>query len=216
MRYDVILFDLDGTLTDPGVGITNSVSYALQKCGVTPPPREALYPFIGPPLLDAFSTFYGFSPTQCQDALCYYREYFSETGIFENKLYDGIPDLLAMLCQRGLRLALATSKPELFARQILAHFDLTKYFSLIAGSTMDETRTAKDEVIAYALDGLVTPCSALMVGDRKHDVLGAKRCGLDSLGVLYGYGSREELLEAGATYLAEDLKTVATISCMQA
>lgn len=213
-QYAWIFFDLDGTLTDPGEGITNSVAYALKKEGIEPPPREELYTFIGPPLVDSFMKLYGFSRERALRAVEEYREYFRDRGIFENRVYDGIPRLLEELCAKGKRLVLATSKPELFAKRILAHFDLERYFTFAAGALMDETRTKKADVIAYALAscGITDPSSVLMVGDRLHDVEGAKACGMDSLGVLYGYGSREELTEAGATYLAERVEDIGRLA----
>ena len=205
MAYQTILFDLDGTLTDPGVGITNSVAYALGKYKITVPERAALYKFIGPPLIDSFERYYGFSHERAVEAVTFYREYFSETGIFENQVYDGIGDLLQELRKAGKQLIVATSKPEQFAVQILEHFALAGYFDFIAGAYMDETRTKKAEVITYALEacGITDKSRVLMVGDREHDVLGAKEAGVASLGVLYGYGGREELERAGADIIAE-------------
>ena len=198
--YSTILFDLDGTITDPGIGITEGVKYALRKQGIEPPEREALYPFIGPPLVDSFMRFYDFSPADARAAVDVYREYFSVKGLFENELYPGIPELLARLRSAGLKLVMATSKPEEFARRIAEHFGIAQYFDCIAGAAMDETRTHKHEVIEYALERCGNPDrgAVLMVGDREHDVLGAARCGIRCLGVLYGYGSRDELLAAGA------------------
>lgn len=208
--YDIILFDLDGTLTDPGEGITNSVAYALEKCGVPAPERNSLYKFIGPPLMDSFTAFYGFSEEKARKAVAYYREYFQEKGMWENQVYDGVEEMLKTLRNAGKRLLVATSKPEMFARQILEHFGLAKYFEYIAGATMDETRNAKDAVIAYALESChVTDLSrAVMVGDREYDVLGAKKAGLSAVGVLFGYGSREELSAAGAAALAERVEDI--------
>lgn len=203
--YKYIFFDLDGTLTDPGEGITNSVAHALTRFGITPPPREELYKFIGPPLKDSFARYYGMSDGECTLAVKYYREYYADKGIFENKVYDGIEELLAEIQKMGKKIVLATSKPDLFAEKILEHFGLIKYFDFVAGAAMDETRTKKDEVIAYALDRLGMrgeEKDVLMVGDHKHDVLGAAVHGIDSLGVTYGYGSDRELIEAGASYLA--------------
>lgn len=200
---DTILFDLDGTLTDPGLGITNSIMYALKKMSIPLPERQALYQFIGPPLMDSFHERYGLDEASCAQAVVYYREYFSVTGLFENEVYPGIREMLGALRQAGKKLVLATSKPELYARRILEHFDLARYFTHIVGATMDETRTAKHEVIAYALEAFgIDPAGAIMVGDREHDVLGAKKNGLACVGVLYGYGSRRELTDAGATALA--------------
>ncbi|MBQ8345503.1 MAG: HAD family hydrolase [Clostridia bacterium] len=208
--YDWIFFDLDGTLTDPGEGITNSVAHALEQEGVPVPPRAELYRFIGPPLVDSFMRFYGFSEERAHRAVEEYRDYFRDRGIFENQVYDGVPQMLETLRREGKRLCLATSKPEPFAKQILEHFALTSYFEFVAGALMDETRTAKADVIAYALDacGISEPSRVLMVGDRLHDVEGASQNGMDCLGVLFGYGSREELTAAGARYLAENVADI--------
>ena len=204
MKPNCIFFDLDGTLTDSGPGIVASVAYALRKLGVEPPEPEQLRPFIGPPLLWSFSHFYGFDEEKSKEAVRLYREYFTAGGMFENSVYPGIPDALDRLRAAGFRLAAATSKPELFSRQIISHFGLDGYFETICGASMDETRTDKADVICYAMDTLgVAPEESLMVGDREHDVLGAKAVGLPCLGVLWGYGSREELTNAGASLLAE-------------
>ena len=210
MRYTHILFDLDGTLTDPGVGITNSVAYALERYGVHVADRRTLYPFIGPPLVDSFARFYGFTPSDARAAVDVYREYYTERGIFENELYPGIPALLARLRAAGLRLVMATSKPEPFAVRIAEHFGIAQYFDCIAGASMDESRSQKWEVLEYALArcGAAERERVLMVGDREHDVLGAARCGLSCLGVLYGYGSRAELEAAGAAAVAETVGDV--------
>ena len=204
--YKYILFDLDGTLTDPGLGITNAVMYALKKFNIEVPERSELYKFIGPPLLESFEKFYGMSSEESQMALQYYREYFKPYGLYENTVYDGIEELLAELKAQGKQLILATSKPEPFAIEILRHFKLDKYFGFIAGATMDEKRVRKADVIAYALESceITDLSSAIMIGDREHDVLGAKEVGLASIGVLYGYGNLEELKNAGATYIVEN------------
>ncbi|HIS92302.1 MAG TPA: HAD family hydrolase [Candidatus Alectryocaccomicrobium excrementavium] len=211
--YDVLLFDLDGTLTDPSVGITNSVMYALRHMGVEPPERRTLYKFIGPPLMDSFAQEYGFSQEEARQAISWYREYFQDRGIFENAPYPGIADVLHALRGTGKRLLVATSKPEIFARRILERFGLIDAFEFVAGANLDETRTRKHEVIAYALEtcGICEKDSAVMIGDREHDVLGARREGLDCIGVLYGFGSREELLGAGAIALAETVWDVARL-----
>lgn len=203
--YQTVLFDLDGTLTDPGIGITNSVAYALEKYGIRTADRSELYKFIGPPLQDSFEMFYGFSGKDARKAVDYYREYYKDKGIYENRLYEGMDTLLQSLCDAGRTLLVATSKPEAFARQILDHFAISRYFTYIAGSNMDGTRARKDEVIAYALEAGSIPdlSSAVMVGDREYDIAGAKRAGIDSIGVLFGYGSRQELEEAGADYIAK-------------
>lgn len=204
--YRTLLFDLDGTLTDPGEGITASVAYALACFGITPPPREQLYPFIGPPLHESFQRFYGFTEAQSFEAVERYRDYYRERGIWQNLLYPGIETLLPALREAGCTLVLATSKPEVFAQQILEHFRIAPYFSFVAGSNLDGSRTKKGEVIAYALARSgAQPEKSLMIGDREHDVLGAREQGLPCVGVLYGYGSCDELTAAGAWRLAESV-----------
>ncbi len=203
--YQYLLFDLDGTLTDPGLGITNSVMYALRKFGVDVPERSQLYPFIGPPLKDSFRSCYGFSDEKCELAVMYYREYFKKKGMFENEVYDGIHDLLTRLKASGRSLIVATSKPEVFAVDILRHFDLYKYFDFVSGATLNDVRNKKADIIRYALESCgIAKSSAVMIGDRKHDMIGAKENGLDSIGVLYGYGTYDELKTAGATMLAAE------------
>ncbi len=211
--YDTVLFDLDGTLTDPALGITNSVMYALKKWNIEVTDRSELYKFIGPPLIDAFEEYYGFSREDSILTLKYYREYFSTNGLFENEVYDGIDNLLCDLKKAGKKLLVATSKPEVYAKQILEHFDLLKYFDFVAGATLDEKRVKKDDVIEYALESCnINDCKkVVMVGDRKHDVLGAKKFGIDTIGVLFGYGSRDELSDAGAVYIAENIKDISDI-----
>ncbi len=203
--YHYLLFDLDGTLTDPGLGITNSVMYSLQKFGIREESRTSLYKFIGPPLQDSFEAFYGFSAEKSRLAVQYYREYFSRQGLFENEVYEGITDLLTQLKERGKTLIVATSKPEAFAARVLRHFDLYDYFDFVAGATMDGSRNKKGDVIRYALEScnIAERSSAVMIGDREHDIMGAKENGLDSIGVLFGYGDRDELVKAGATHLAK-------------
>ncbi len=210
-EYTTVLFDLDGTLTDPGIGITNSVMHSLKKFDIEENDRTKLYRFIGPPLMESFGRYYGFSKEDCERAITYYREYFSVKGLFENEVYDGIAELLRALKEAGKTVVLATSKPHDFSVEILKHFDLYKFFDFCACATMDEKRTAKDEVIDYALQNIKEKDKSkiVMVGDRMHDIIGAKKCGLPSLGVLFGYGSREELEEAGADMIAgsvEELK----------
>ncbi len=203
-KYKYALFDLDGTLTDPGEGITRSVQYALAKFGIHVENRQELFCFIGPPLHESFEVYYGFSRPDAMKAVDYYREYYAVKGIFENLVYDGIRDALAALRERGIKVCLATSKPEFYAEQILEHFDLDGYFTAVAGSEMDGTRTKKAEVVERALMLLGNPDvkDCVMIGDREHDVLGGKAHGLDTVGVLFGYGSREELERTGATHIA--------------
>lgn len=211
-KYDTILFDLDGTLTDPGVGITNAVAYALHQYGIIIEDKTILYPFIGPPLLDSFQKYYGFSDEKANRAITYYREYYSKTGIFENVVYDGIKELLQNLKEHNKSLIVATSKPELFARQILDHFGLSEYFRFIAGATMDGSLSRKGDIIKYALNrcNITSVSSAIMIGDREHDVIGAKKAGIDCIGVLFGYGTRTELEAAGASYIAESVSDILT------
>ncbi len=209
MLYKYILFDLDGTLTDPKEGITKSVAYALRHYGIEPPPLDELCPFIGPPLADSFVEYCGFSPEKGQEAVEVYREYFDPIGKYENLVYDGIEAMLRKLCDLGVKLLVATSKPEKFAVQILEHFGLAKYFHIIRGSLLNGQRVKKSDVIQSLLDEI--SCSAdeiVMVGDRKFDIEGAHACGMACIGVLYGYGSRAELEEAGADFIAEDVRTL--------
>ncbi len=207
--FDTVLFDLDGTLTDPGTGITNSVAYSLKKFGIEVDDRKELYKFIGPPLHDSFMKYYGFSEEEAETAIVYYREYFRDIGIFENEVYGGIENLLNEIKASGRKIILATSKPEEFAKRILVHFGLDKYFDFIAGATMDTSRSKKGDVIAYALRESGCSCeNAVMVGDRLHDILGAKENGLASIGVLFGYGSKDELENAGADYIAETVEDI--------
>lgn len=203
MNKNVILFDLDGTITDPGLGITNSVLYALSRMGIDAPPREQLYDFVGPPLLDSFQKYFRLTPEEARRAMRLYREYFAETGIFENEVYEGIPKMLSHLKNEGKSLMLATSKPEIFAKRILEHFSLTSYFDFIGGSDMEQIRGTKAAVIEYVLQSTHTdPAACVMVGDRSHDVLGAKTHGIGTVGVLWGYGNEKELTDAGALALA--------------
>lgn len=204
MKYHTILFDLDGTLTDPGLGITNAVMYALDKLGYPVPPRASLYKFIGPPLQDSFAQFYSMDARRVELAVRFYREYYAAAGKFENGVYSGVPAALKALKEQGCHLLVATSKPESFSVEIIEHFGLAPYFDGVCGSTMDASRCKKGQVIAYALQThKIDPAVAVMVGDREHDVIGAKENNLPCVGVLYGYGSRAELLAAGAAALAQ-------------
>ena len=212
MRYKNVLFDLDGTLTDPAEGITNALMHAQRRLGMAVSPREKLFVFIGPPLIETFMSEWGLTRAEADRALVYYREHFGVKGLFENVPYEGIGETLADLRAAGLRLFVATSKPEPLSLRILEHFGLLPYFEAVAGSTMDEQRTKKGEVIAYALHSFhLDPSETVMVGDRKHDVLGARENGLPCIGVLYGYGSREELTAAGAAALAADLDALSAL-----
>ncbi len=206
-KYDYIFFDLDGTITDPGEGITNSVAYALKKFGIENTDRSELYPFIGPPLYASFMKYYGFSAEQAHTAVGYYREYYTDKGIFENRLYEGVGELLEKLQKSGKKIILATSKPEIFAKKILHHFNIDKYFHHIAGATLDSNRIEKADVIRYAFEkiGIGEGCG-VMIGDRNFDIIGAKQTGLVSVGVLWGYGDKDELKGAGADFIAGTIK----------
>lgn len=203
-----VLFDLDGTLTDPGVGITNSIAYALKRFGIVGESYDSLKRCVGPPLLDSFMGFFSLSEQDSNKAIGYYREYFSETGIFENEVYSGIPEMLEALKADGRRLIIATSKPIVFTVRILEHFSLDGYFSFVSGSELDGRRSKKAEVIEYALDSLSISdrSGCVMVGDRMHDIIGAQTALVDSVGVLYGYGSREELEEARAGHIVSSVE----------
>ena len=212
----VLLFDLDGTLTDPAEGITNSFVHAYKYFDLEVPSFETLCTFIGPPLKDTIKNQFGFTDEEKINlGVKKYREYFAEKGLFENRVYKGIPELLQNLKDAGYRLFIATSKPEDFAVRIAEKFDFAKYFEKICGSCMDETRTRKAEVIAYALEraGITEERKGevLMIGDRHHDIDGAKEMGVDSCGVLFGYGDRKEHEEAGANYIAETIEDLSKL-----
>lgn len=208
MDKKYMLFDLDGTLTDPQEGITNSVAYALEQYGIHVEDRSSLNKFIGPPLKDSFMEYYGFAEDRAEEAVWKYREYFNEDGIFENKVYPGIPQMLQRLNDQGKILIVATSKPTVYAKRILERFELSQYFADVQGSEMDGRRTKKEEVISYALEQnqITDNEQAVMIGDREHDIIGAKKCGLDSIGVLFGYGSREELEGCGAGQIVDTVQ----------
>ena len=206
MEKRVILFDLDGTLTDPVDGITRSIQYALKKLGKPVPDSEDLHWCIGPPLLDSFSRLLSDNGSgQAQEALLIYRERFSQIGKFENRVYDGIPEVLSLLNERGLSLFVATSKPTVYSIDIISHFKLAPYFKRIYGSELNGDLVDKTELIGHIISKEdIDKRTAIMVGDRSHDIIGAKNNGLPSIGVTYGYGTREELLESGADQLASN------------
>ena len=205
MQYKTILFDLDGTLTDSAPGILNSVRYGCRRIGIPVPDEATLRRFLGPPLIDSFHNLCGLNDADTDRAVAAFREYFPDKGLFENEVYPGIPALLADIKSAGKTVIIATSKPEAYARRILEHFGLAQYCDFICGATLDETRTDKAEVIAYALEtaGITGRDGAVMVGDREHDVLGAGKNGLPCIGAVYGYGTAEELTAAGAAALAD-------------
>lgn len=197
--YKAILFDLDGTLTESGEGITKSVQYALEKLGRPEEDLEKLKVFVGPPLMEQFMKYAGFDQETARRAVEYYRERYSDVGIYENRLYPGVENMLRTLKGKGYRLAVASSKPEYFVKQILEYFHLTDCFEEIVGSEMNGSRTSKSEVIEETLSRLGMSGNrgeAVMVGDREHDIMGAKTCGLDCVAVSYGYGSMDELSAA--------------------
>lgn len=207
MKKDYLLFDLDGTLTDPKEGITKSVRHALHAFGIEAENLDDLCCFIGPPLKDSFMEYYGFTESDAQKAVEIFREYFSSQGIFENKVYEGTRESLEALVKSGKKLYVASSKPEVFVRMILEHFELDSYFEFMGGADFEEIRVKKADVIRYVLDTceIRDISKTVMIGDRKHDILGAKEFGMESVGVLYGYGSREELTKAGADFLVESI-----------
>lgn len=209
MKYRHLLFDLDGTLTNSGEGIINSVMYSLKCLGITEDNRDSVKRFIGPPLVDSYKNFYGLDEVSAWKAVEYYREYFSKKGIFENSVYDGIPSLLNELKNRGHRLYVATSKPLQYAVRILEKFELKSYFEYVSGPDMDEKNSDKSVIIREVLQTTgADKKSSIMIGDRYYDIRGAAENGISSAGVLYGYGNREELEKAGASYIAEKVNDI--------
>lgn len=209
--YKVILFDLDGTLTESGEGITKSVQYALEKLGQPEPDLKKLEVFVGPPLLQQFMKYADLDEETAVKAVEYYRERYTDIGIFENEVYPGVEDMLDKLRGKGYILAVASSKPERFVKKVLDHFDLTKYFHEIVGSEMNGGRTSKADVIEEALDRLHMADhrdQVVMVGDKEHDVLGARKAGLKCLAVSYGYGSEEELKNANPLKIVDSAQEV--------
>ncbi len=206
-QYKYLLFDLDGTITDSETGITRCVAYALNYFGILVNDLRELSSFIGPPLLDSFKDFYNFTDEQATVAVAKYRERYADKGILENELYPGIEELLADAQKNDKTVILATSKPEIFAKRILDHFGLSDYFSFVAGSGLDGSLHTKTDVINYILQSnqITNLESVVMIGDRKHDIIGAKNVGIDSIGVLYGFGDYKELSDAGADHIAENI-----------
>ncbi len=212
LKYKYIFFDLDGTLTDPQEGITNCVRYALDYFGIHETDYSKLMRFIGPPLVYSFHEYYGFDEEKSLLAVEKYRERFSKVGLFENKVYDGVYDMLQKLADSAHVLVLATSKPKVYADRIMAKYRLRPYFKFISGSELDGTRNDKNEVIEYAIEKLgCARESVIMVGDRKHDIIGAKKCNVASCGVRFGYAEEGELEEAGADVIAEDMDDLLNI-----
>lgn len=197
--YKAVLFDLDGTLTESGEGITKSVQYALEKLGRPEPDLGKLKVFVGPPLLEQFMKYADLDEETARLAVVYYRERYSTVGIYENQVYQGIKEMLQTLSDKGYILAVASSKPEYFVQKVLDYFDLTGFFKVIVGSEMNGGRTKKADVIREALKRLGLEDhkeQAIMVGDKEHDVFGAKQAGIPCVAVSYGYGTMEELVHA--------------------
>ncbi len=207
--YSTILFDLDGTLTEPYIGITNGIMYALEKMGRDIPPRESLKHFIGPPLISEFQRSFDMSEEQAKTAAAFYREYYFDKGLYENSVIDGAEELLRKIQASGRRICLATSKPEHAARLILEHFGLLSYFDFVGAATLDGRICTKEQVLRHVLENTgASPEECLLVGDRMYDILGAHEVGMKCAAVLVGYGSREEVAQYGADYVAEALTDV--------
>lgn len=211
MRQKTILFDLDGTLTDSKPGITRCVQHALAEMGIVVDDLDVLTPFVGPPLRESFARYYGFDDAQSQRAIASYRERFANVGLYENAVYPGVPELLDSLQGAGMTLAIASAKPAPFVEQILEHFALSSYFAVIAGASLDHTRATKDAVIAHALRELAPEPAhrLLMVGDREHDIHGARAHGIETVAVGYGYGTREELTAAAPLAIVDSVPELA-------
>lgn len=208
--FQYVLFDLDGTLTDPREGITKSVQFALAQQGISEPDLKKLEPFIGPPLKDSFMEFYGMTEERAAQGVADYRKRFAPIGKFENEVYPGIPEMLGSLKRAGIRLAVASSKPETFVWDILKYFKLDGYFDVVTGSELDGTRSRKEEVVEEALHRLeldgqpVSRENCAMVGDRRFDIEGGRQFRLTTVGVTYGYAAKGELEAAGADYIVKN------------
>jgi phosphoglycolate phosphatase len=203
MNYSTILFDLDGTLSDPKLGITKSVQYALSKYNIIEADLDKLEPFIGPPLANSFVEIYSFSKYEAKKAVEYYREYFIDQGMYDNELLEN-------LINQQRILMVATSKPTIFAEKILSYFNIDHYFDFVCGSNLDGTMSDKTEIIKYILDKKnIEKSSTVMIGDRKHDIIGAHNNGIDSIGVAYGYGSEEELRNIKPTHYIKTVQGLA-------
>ncbi len=213
MKYKNFLFDLDGTLTDPYMGITTSILHSLTYYPhITPPTREELKPFIGPPLYASYMKYFDMDEKTANEAVAHYREYYSVKGKFENELYEGIKELLCELKKRGAKIIMATSKPKVFAKDIAEHFGISEYFDYICGSGLDGHLVDKDELIAHLME--VTPLKeseSVMIGDTLFDVMGAEKNGMDSIAVTYGYGVEKELRQSSAVAVADTVEELARL-----
>ena len=212
-KYDTIAFDLDGTLTNPERGLIASFVYALGKMGVDYGEKAELKRFIGPPIYEEWQRCFGFTPEESAQALLIFREYYSVYGWWDNEIYPGVKEMLERLKRAGKKIILATSKPEIFAKKVLDLFDISKYFDFIGGAATDKTRDKKSEVLEYSLHGVgvYDHSRAILVGDRIYDAEGAKLCGIDSLGVLYGHGSESEVRSADFTYIVNNVDDIADL-----
>jgi phosphoglycolate phosphatase len=206
MKYTNILFDLDGTLTDPYLGITSAAKYALNKFNIIEEDTDKLKLFIGPPLEKSFLEYYNFNKNDVKTAVKYYREYYSKKGMYENKLYAGIDDVLKELNKRNKNCFMATSKLQSFAEKIAQNFNMHNYFKHITGSNMDGTLSEKEDIVKYTMEKCeLNKNETIMIGDRKYDIIGANKNGIDAIGVLYGYGTREELEKENPKYLCNEV-----------
>jgi phosphoglycolate phosphatase len=211
MRYNIVLLDLDGTITDPLLGIGRAFTHAVTRMGINPPNEAVLKSLIGPPLRDSMRDVFGLSPDEAEHAVSVYREYYGDKGIFECTVYPGVVELMEKLREKGVTLAIATCKATVYAEQIAEHFGFARYLTFIAGCELDGRRGQKEEVIEYALDNLGARERVLMVGDRLHDIKGAKVCGIDSAAVAWGYGNPAEW--DGARLVAETPEALFNFIC---
>jgi phosphoglycolate phosphatase len=209
MAYKNILFDLDGTLTDPYPGMAKSLRYALDKFGIVEDSAEKIKRFIGPPLYQSFIEFYGFDEDKAKLAVGYYREYYSDKGLYDNKLYDNVDNLLKTLKDAGKVCVIATSKPQNFAHEVLKYLKIERYFDKVVGSNLEGTLYEKEDIIRFAIEnGGLGKAETIMVGDRKYDILGARKNGIDSIAAAYGYGTMEELEESGPTHICRNVMDI--------
>lgn len=212
MKRQFFLFDLDGTIIDSGEGIKNSIRYSLNKVGINENREDVLNTFIGPPLLDSYMKNYGFTREKAIEVVNIYREYYKKQGVYENTLYDGIVDVIKNLKAQDNKIILATSKPEIFAREVIKQHRLIDYFDFIGGATLDHKISHKNEVLQYILDNIkIEREKSFMIGDTKFDILGGRKFNLKTIGVTYGYGSLEELKESKADYIVNTPKEILTI-----
>ena len=202
--YSAVLFDLDGTISDSAPGITRSVAHAFERLGMPVPERKQLRVFIGPPLSKTFPEF-GVPKERVTEAITYYRELYTTEAKYENELYPGMEDLLKKLKEDGLKLYVATSKPEILAKDILKHFGIDHYFDEIAGATMDYARETKEAVLRYLLDKIGTEDKAVMIGDTVYDVEGANALQIPCIAVTWGFGNKEEMIQAGAVSIVDTM-----------